>query len=100
MAASVQTVKKFSLETGISITKVKELIRQGVIPEVPRENDTCMQLVNKVLFDELLESNLIVIPLSERSIKRIEKTAGEDDECEEEQELVFTGEDSRQKEVI
>lgn len=73
MTASVQTVKKFSEETGISITKVKELIRQGVIPEVPRDSENSLQLVNRKEFDKRLEDNLIVIPLSEQSIKRLQK---------------------------
>ncbi len=70
---SVQTVKKFHEETGISISKIKELVRQGVIPEVPRDHDDCMQLINVQEFDRRMEENNVTIPLSERSIKRLKK---------------------------
>ena len=69
MAASVQTVRQFANETGLSVTKVKEFIRQGFIPEVPRVNEVSIQLVNTALFDELARNNLLQIPLSERSVK-------------------------------
>jgi hypothetical protein len=70
MTASVQTIRKFHEETGIGISKIRELIRQNIIPEVPREHDDCMQLINKKEFDRRLLNNLIEIPISERSVKR------------------------------
>lgn len=70
MTASIQTVKKFHEETGISISKIRELIRQNVIPEIPREHDDCMQLINRKEFDRRLKNNLIEIPISERSPKQ------------------------------
>ena len=70
MTACIQTVKKFSQETGLSQTKIRELIRQKVIPEVPRTADESMQLINCTLLEWKLRSNLIEIPLSERSQKR------------------------------
>ncbi|MEZ8137570.1 hypothetical protein ACED34_18855 [Vibrio splendidus] len=75
--ASVQTVKKFHEETGISVSKIKELIRQGVIHEVPRDHDDCMQLINVREFNRRLDENGITIPLSERSIKRLQNVYAE-----------------------
>ncbi len=73
MSATVQTIKKFSEETGMSVTKIRELIRQKIIPEVPREHSDCMQLINKKEFDRRLEGNLIEIPIPERSKKKNSK---------------------------
>ena len=70
MPAVMQTVKKFSEESGLSTSKVKELIRQKVIPEVPRTDSDAMQLINCTLLEWKLRSNLVEIPLSERSQKR------------------------------
>lgn len=69
MAASTQTVALFAREQGVSTSKVKEWIRQGVVPELAREDENCMQMVNKALFDELVKNNMIMIPCSERSVK-------------------------------
>ena len=64
MPAVMQTVKKFSEESGLSTSKVKELIRQKVIPEVPRTDTDAMQLINCTLLEWKLRSNLVEIPLS------------------------------------
>ena len=71
MTASVQTINKFCEETGISRTKVKELIDDSIIPTVPAQKTGGLVLINKLEFDRRVEANQIVLPLPPRSRKRL-----------------------------
>ncbi|UJF17226.1 hypothetical protein L0B53_00165 [Vibrio sp. SS-MA-C1-2] len=57
MTATVQTVKKFCEETGISHKQVIHRMNIGDIPEVERVNRRGTRLINKLAFDRLVENN-------------------------------------------
>lgn len=73
MTASVQTINKFCEETGISRTKVKELIADGIIPTIPREKEGTLDLINKLEWDRRIAANQITLPIPPRSRKRMEE---------------------------
>jgi hypothetical protein len=73
MSATVQTINKFCEETGISRTKVKELIAQGIIPTIPREKTGTLDLINKLEFDRRVSANQITLPIPPRSRKQLEE---------------------------
>jgi hypothetical protein len=73
MSATVQTRNKFVEETGISLTKVKELIAEGIIPTVPQEESGGLVLINKLEFDRRIAANQITLPIPPRSRKRLEE---------------------------
>ena len=70
MTATTQSLRLFAEEQGYSMTKARELIRQGFIPVLPREDENCMIIVNKKLYDDLNEAGLLVVPRSERSVNK------------------------------
>lgn len=72
MTATVQTINKFCEETGISRTKVKELIADFIIPLVPREKTGGMVLIDKLEFDRRLAAGQITLPISPRKRKELE----------------------------
>lgn len=73
MTASVQTRNKFVEETGISLSKVKELIADGIIPVVPQEETGGLVLINKLEFDRRVSANQITIPINPRKRKALEE---------------------------
>ncbi|WED27186.1 hypothetical protein L3V77_02825 [Vibrio sp. DW001] len=73
MTATVQTINKFCEESGISRTKVKELIIESVIPTVPQEESGGLVLINKLEFDRRVAANQITLPIPPRSRKRIDE---------------------------
>jgi len=72
MTASVQTINKFCEESGLSRTKVKELISDSVIPLVPQEETGGLVLINKLEFDRRVSANQITIPVNPRKRKALE----------------------------
>lgn len=72
MSATVQTINKFCEETGISRTKVKELIAELVIPTVPQEESGGLVLINKLEFDRRVAANQVTLPIPPRSRKRMD----------------------------
>lgn len=72
MVATVQTINKFCEETGISRTKVKELIADGIIPTMPREKSGTLELINKFEFDRRVAANQITLPIPLRVRERME----------------------------
>ncbi|WP_375752722.1 hypothetical protein [Vibrio sp. HN007] len=62
MTATVQTKKKFTEETGVSLSKLNELIKEGAIPLVPQEKSGGLVLINKLEFDRRVGANQFVIP--------------------------------------
>ncbi len=73
MSATVQTINKFCEETGISRTKVKELINEGIVPTVPKEKSGGLVLINKLEFDRRVSANQVTLPVSPRSRKQLEE---------------------------
>ncbi|SHO59126.1 hypothetical protein [Vibrio quintilis] len=73
MSASVQTINKFCEETGMSRTKVKELINDCVIPVIPQERSGSLVLINKLEFDRRIAANQITLPVSPRKRKQLEE---------------------------
>lgn len=74
MVATVQTINKFCEETGISRTKVKELIADGIVPTMPREKSGTLELINKYEFDRRVAANQITLPIPPRIRKEMEAT--------------------------
>lgn len=75
MTATVQTINKFCEETGISRTKVKELIEDLVVPLVPREETGGLVLINKQEFDRRLAAGQITLPIPPRKRKALAELA-------------------------
>lgn len=73
MSATVQTINKFCEETGISRTKVKELIDDGVIPMIPKERSGTLELINKLEWDRRIAANQITLPVPPRVRKKLEE---------------------------
>lgn len=72
MTATVQTINKFCEETGISRTKVKELIADSIIPTVPREESNGLVLINKLEWDRRVQANQVLLPVPPRKRKLLE----------------------------
>ncbi|MGL4379668.1 MAG: hypothetical protein ACRCTB_00915 [Vibrio sp.] len=72
MTATVQTINKFCEETGISRTKVKELIADFIVPTVPREHSGSLVLIDKLEFDRRLAAGQITLPTPPRKRKQRE----------------------------
>ncbi|MUK92085.1 hypothetical protein GNP80_06480 [Aliivibrio fischeri] len=72
MTATVQTINKFCEETGISRTKVKELIADLIIPTVPREESNGLVLINKLEWDRRVQANQVLLPIPPRKRKLLE----------------------------
>lgn len=72
MTATVQTINKFCEETGISRTKVKELIADSIIPTVPREESNGLILINKLEWDRRVQANQVLLPVPPRKRKLLE----------------------------
>lgn len=72
MTASVQTINKFCEDTGMSRTKVKELIEDFIVPILPREETTGLVLINRLEFDRRVAANQIILPIPPRKRKELE----------------------------
>lgn len=79
MTASVQTINKFCEDTGMSRTKVKELIEDFVVPILPREETTGLILINRLEFDRRVAANQIILPIPPRKRKELEKLKAGDE---------------------
>ncbi|ASA56418.1 MULTISPECIES: hypothetical protein [Vibrio] len=75
MSASVQTINKFCEETGMSRTKVKELINDCIIPTIPQEQSGGLVLINKLEFDRRIAANQIMLPIPPRKRKLLDSEA-------------------------
>lgn len=73
MTASVQTINKFCEDTGMSRTKVKELIEDFIVPILPREETTGLVLINRLEFDRRVAANQIILPIPPRKRKELER---------------------------
>ena len=79
MSAATLPLIDFAKLYGFSFTKAKEFVRQGFIPVLKREDDQCMIIVNRKLYDELAYANKLVVPRSERSVLASKKKAQENE---------------------
>ena len=79
MSAATLPLVNFAKLYGFSFTKAKELVRQGFIPVLKRENDKCMLIVNRKLYDELAYANKLTVPKSERSVLASKKKEQENE---------------------
>lgn len=78
MTATVQTINKFCEETGISRTKVKELINDFVVPLVPRDEQGGLVLIDKQEFDRRLGAGQVTLPIPPRKRKELEAIAADE----------------------